>query len=120
MSARSSLTTIDRMLNSSPDRTSRIRHSVVISRAAVLAGMLDGLYHRHDPGPPVIGNAYAQQPAWQPHWLGAIERFQSSDFIAGHLGETFRHIYAQQKLHELRDFQAQVVDLDYAWHLGTV
>ncbi len=88
--------------------------------AAVLAGMLDGLRYGHDPGPPVTGNAYAQQPASQPHWLGAIERFQSSDFIAGHLGETFRHVYAQQKLRELRDFQAQVVDLDYAWYLGTV
>ncbi|MCW4453800.1 glutamine synthetase family protein [Flavobacterium sp. MXW15] len=88
--------------------------------AAVLAGILRGLDEQCDPGPPVRGNAYAQQPAQGPDWRGAIADFLASGFVAAQFGERFRHIHGQQKLKELRDFQAQVGDLDYAWYLRTV
>ncbi len=88
--------------------------------AAVLAGMLDGIERRLDPGPPVAGNAYAQFPAQQPSWRGAIEDFLASGFAAEWYGEQFRHVYGQQKRREMLDFHAQVTDLDYAWYLRTV
>ncbi len=75
---------------------------------------------RLDPGPPVAGNAYAQFPAQQPSWPGAIEDFLASGFAAEWYGEQFRHVYGQQKRREMLDFHAQVTDLDYAWYLRTV
>ena len=50
----------------------------------------------------------------------AIDDFLGSAFAARWYGESFRHIYSQQKLREMRDFHALVPDLDYAWYLRTV
>lgn len=88
--------------------------------AAVLAGILHGLEHRFDPGPPVFGNAYTQTETRLPFWRDAIADFQASEFVAEHFGSTFRHIYGQQKLKEMRSFEREVTDLDYAWYLRQV
>ena len=88
--------------------------------AAVLAGMLHGIEQRLDPGPPVTGNAYEQFEVRTPYWRDAIEDFLGSGFAADWYGAQFRHIYGQQKYKEMRDFDALVTDLDYAWYLRTV
>ncbi|MBD9367769.1 glutamine synthetase family protein [Xanthomonas sp. XNM01] len=88
--------------------------------AAVLAGMLDGIEQRCDPGAPITGNAYEQVETRTPAWPEAIAAFLHSGFAAQWYGERFRHIYGQQKLKEMRDFQTEVTDLDYAWYLRTV
>ncbi|MGV8959428.1 MAG: glutamine synthetase family protein [Stenotrophomonas sp.] len=88
--------------------------------AAVLAGMLEGLQQCRDPGPPVVGNAYAQLPLQSSAWSESIQNFLASAFIARHFGAAFQHVYGQQKRREMLDFQAQVSDLDYAWYLRTV
>ena len=88
--------------------------------AAVLAGILDGIEQQLDPGPPVAGNAYEQFPVHTPHWRDAIADFLESAFAARWYGESFRHIYGQQKRKEMSDFHALVPDLDYAWYLRTV
>jgi glutamine synthetase len=105
----------------------RIEHRIAgadanpyLAAAAVLAAVLDGLEHPADPGPPVVGNAYAGRDAEPPSWHAAISGFQASDFVATALGTRFQHVYGQQKRREWLDFQAQVVDLDYAWYLRTV
>ncbi|TBV74189.1 glutamine synthetase family protein [Pseudoxanthomonas winnipegensis] len=94
--------------------------NVYLACAAVLAGMLHGLEQRLDPGPPIVGNAYAQTEQDSPHWRGSIEDFLGSAFIAEHFGERFRHLYGQQKRKEQRSFDTQVTDLDYAWYLRAV
>ncbi|TAA46590.1 glutamine synthetase family protein [Pseudoxanthomonas winnipegensis] len=94
--------------------------NVYLACAAVLAGMLHGLEQRLDPGPPIVGNAYAQTEQHSPHWRGSIEEFLGSAFIAEHFGERFRHLYGQQKRKEQRSFDTQVTDLDYAWYLRAV
>ncbi len=85
--------------------------------AAILAGILDGLDHPADPGPPVTGNAYEQTELRELYWRDTINDFLASDFIARHLGSDFRHIYGQQKLKELRSFNREVTDLEYRWYL---
>ena len=87
--------------------------------AAVLAGMLEGIEQQLDPGAPVSGNAYEQFEVRTPHWRDAIGDFLGSRFAAHWYGEGFVHVYGQQKLKEMRDFQALVPDLDYAWYLRT-
>jgi len=115
-----------RIPHSDPDNT-RIEHRIAgadanpyLVAAAVLAGMLDGIERRLDPGPPVSGNAYAQFETRTPFWRDAIDGFLGSAFAAEWYGERFRHAYGQQKRKEMHDFQAQVTDLDYAWYLRTV
>lgn len=88
--------------------------------AAVLAGMLHGLDQQFDPGPPITGNAYEQLPPRELFWRDTLAAFQASDFVAAQFGEDFRHIYGQQKLKELRSFQREVSDVDYAWYLRQV
>jgi glutamine synthetase len=88
--------------------------------AAVLAGILHGLDTRADPGPPIVGNAYAQTEARSVDWRGAIDDFLASDLVAGNFGATFRHVFGQQKAKEWRSFQAQVGSIDYAWYLRQV
>lgn len=115
-----------RVPHSSEDNV-RIEHRIAgadanpyLVTAAVLAGILHGLEHRFDPGPPVLGNAYAQTETRLPFWRDTIADFQASEFVAEHFGSTFRHIYGQQKLKEMRSFEREVTDLDYAWYLRQV
>lgn len=108
-------------------RNTRIEHrvagadaNVYLATAAVLAGMLDGIEHRYDPGQPVVGNAYEQTEIRTPYWRDCIRDFMASDFIAGQFGERFRHIYGQQKRKELHSFYREVTTLEYDWYLRSV
>lgn len=88
--------------------------------AAVLAGILQGLEDKGDPGAPITGNAYEQTEHRELYWRDTIRDFQASAFVAKHFGESFRHIYGQQKLKELRSFSREVTTLEYAWYLRQV
>jgi glutamine synthetase len=111
----------------SNEANTRIEHriagadaNVYLVTAAVLAGMLHGLENSFDPGPPVVGNAYEQTEIRTPYWRQAIDDFMGSDFIAQQFGESFRHIYGQQKLKEMQTFYTQVTTLEYDWYLRAV
>ncbi len=88
--------------------------------AAVLAGILHGLDHPRDPGPPIVGNAYEQTEARSLFWRDTIVDFMASDFVRDTFGEQFRHIYGQQKLKEMRSFYTEVTTLEYDWYLRQV
>ncbi len=94
--------------------------NVYLVTAAVLAGMLHGIENGFDPAPPIVGNAYEQTENRMPFWRDAIDAFIGSDFIRDQFGASFRHIYGQQKLKEMRSFHAEVTDLEYAWYLRSV
>lgn len=88
--------------------------------AAVLAGILHGLEHPSDPGPPIIGNAYDQTEMRELHWRDTLRNFMASEFIANYFGADFRHIFGQQKLKELRSFNREVTSLEIDWYLRQV
>ncbi|HEX7801191.1 MAG TPA: glutamine synthetase family protein [Pseudoxanthomonas sp.] len=94
--------------------------NVYLVTAAVLAGMLHGLENGFDPGAPVVGNAYEQTEIRTPYWRQAIDDFMGSEFIREQFGESFRHIYGQQKLKEMQTFYTQVTNLEYDWYLRAV
>jgi len=94
--------------------------NVYLATAAVLAGILDGLENPREPGPPVVGNAYEQTELRELFWRDTLARFQASDFIAANFGASFRHIYGQQKLKELRSFYREVTTLEVDWYLRHV
>lgn len=88
--------------------------------AAVLAGILQGLRDKGDPGAPVVGNAYEQTEHRELFWRDTLRDFMASDFVLRHFGERFRHIYGQQKLKELRSFSREVTTLEIEWYLRQV
>lgn len=88
--------------------------------AAVLGGILHGLDHPGDPGPPIVGNAYEQTAARTLYWRDTINDLMQSSFISQAFGSEFRHIYGQQKLKEMRSFYREVTTLEYEWYLRTV
>ena len=111
----------------SNEANTRVEHRIAgadanpyLVTAAVLAGMLHGIENGFDPGPPVVGNAYEQTEIRTPYWRQAIGDFMGSDFIRDQFGESFRHIYGQQKLKEMLTFETQVSTLEYDWYLRAV
>jgi glutamine synthetase len=115
-----------RIPHSNPANT-RIEHRIAgadanpyLVTAAVLAGILQGLDEKADPGAPTVGNAYVQGEHRELYWQDTIRDFMGSGFIATHFGERFRHIYGQQKLKELRSFSREVSTLEYDWYLRQV
>ena len=115
-----------RIPHSNPANT-RIEHRIAgadanpyLVTAAVLAGILQGLDDKGDPGAPTVGNAYEQGEHHELYWQDTIRDFMASDFVARHFGEAFRHIYGQQKLKELRSFSREVTTLEYDWYLRQV
>jgi glutamine synthetase len=89
--------------------------------ALVLGGMLHGVEHRLDPGPPVVGNGYAQEPrgTLPTQWHAALEQAASSAFLRDTLGPGFLDVFLAIKRHEAEKFGALVSDRDYEWYLDT-
>ncbi len=88
--------------------------------AAVLAGILQGLKDKGDPGPAIVGNAYEQTEQRTLFWRDTINDFMASKFVPQAFGASFQHIFGQQKLKEMRSFYTEVTTLEYAWYLRQV
>ena len=89
--------------------------------AAVLAGIHYGITHRIDPGPPVVGNAYATvAPVLTSSWAGALDRLERSAVFADYIGQRFLSMYLALKRAERATFFATITPLEYAWYLHKV
>jgi glutamine synthetase len=89
--------------------------------AALLAGLHHGLLNRVEP-PPMVreGQIVEQDGDGAPHWEGALESFEAARILPGYLGKDFCETYARCRRLELRQYRAQVPDLDYIWYLGSI
>jgi hypothetical protein len=112
-----------------PVRTQPLEHRVAgadanpyLVAAVVLAGMLQGIERKLDPGPPVTGNGYAQrvESTLPTQWPQSIERSARSAFMADALGRGFLDVFVAIKRQECEKFGALVTDRDYDWYLETV
>ncbi len=92
-----------------------------LALAALLAGVHRGLSHRLDPGPPIVGDGYAQAAAnstrLPSNWFAAVDDFAASPVIADYLGTRFQKMFASVKRTEQDRFFAQVPPIDYEWYL---
>ena len=118
--------TVSLRIPAGADTTRHIEHRIsgadanpYLAVAAVLAGVLDGLRGKIDPGPAVCGNAYAATDVHKlpADWLSAIETFAGDARIRAYLGADFVENYAIVKRTELSRFNAAVTPLDYDWYL---
>ncbi len=106
----------------------RIEHRVAGSDAnpylvlaAMLAGVLHGLEQRQDPGPPVVGNAYAQSPVMLPlTWEAALDAFRAGQRLPDWFGERFCRLFAAVRQGERDRFHARITPTEYEWYLTTV
>lgn len=102
--------------------------NLYLAAATVLAGAAQGIERQLDPGPPVQGNGYAQQPtpatsreaALPATWHAALQRARHSPFLETALGPEFLKVFLAIKQQELTRFEAEVSDTDRAWYLQRV
>ena len=89
--------------------------------ALVLGAMQHGIEQGIDPGPPVLGNGYAQATTGElpTQWHAALERAAQSAFVAEALGPEFLRVFLAIKRQECEKFGALVTDRDYDWYLDT-
>jgi glutamine synthetase len=111
-----------------PSSSRHIEHRVAgadanpyLVAALVLGGMLEGIEHRLDPGPPVEGNGYRQVAGGglPTQWFAALERAAVSGFVRETLGREFLDVFLAIKRQESEKFGALVSDRDYEWYLDT-
>jgi glutamine synthetase len=111
-----------------PPAARRIEHRVAgadanpyLALAAVLAGILDGLRHGGDPGPPIEGNAYEKVPAALPTtWDRALDALRAAEHLPGWLDARFLRLYALCRQAERDRFQSRVTPTELEWYLSTV
>ena len=92
-----------------------------LALAALLAGVHLGLTRKLDPGPPLVGDGYAQAadagqrlPA---NWFAATDAFAASAAMRDYLGERLVDMFTIVKRTEQDRFFAEVTPLDYDWCL---
>jgi len=92
-----------------------------LALAALLAGVHLGLTERLDPGPPVVGDGYAQAVSsgerLPSNWFAAVDAFAASKTMRDYLGDRFVDMYAIVKRTEQDRFFAEVPPIDYDWCL---
>jgi len=89
--------------------------------AAILAGVLHGLDHDVDPGPPITGNAYARRRRGLPLSLeSAIARFRRGRILPDHLGQAFCRLFATCREVELERFAGRITPTEIEWYLSAV
>jgi glutamine synthetase len=92
-----------------------------LALAVLLAGVHHGLANTIDPGPPILGDGYAQAAESgeriPTNWFAAVERFEQSAVLRDYLGERFVRTYATVKRVEQERYQSAIPNIDYDWYL---
>ncbi|MEZ5859035.1 MAG: glutamine synthetase family protein [Geminicoccaceae bacterium] len=92
-----------------------------LATAAMFAGVLHGLEHKGDPGPPMTGNAYEKARRTVPtNWAEALLAFERGSLLKRFLGERFCDLYAACRRAEFDRFEARLSPLDFEWYLSAV
>ena len=78
--------------------------------AAILAGALDGLEHRTDPGSAAVGRAAGDERFSAPglEWRQAIDAFAESEWVAKAFGADLQRVFVACKRQELDHLLAQI------------
>lgn len=120
--------TVSLRVPAGPAKGRHIEHRVAgadanpyLALATLLAGVHHGLTHAADPGPPVVGDGYAEAarsdlrlPA---NWFSAVDHFEASAVMRDYLGDRFVTMFGKVKRTEQDRFFEVVQALDYDWYL---
>lgn len=102
-------------------RSARLEHRLAgsdanpyIALALILAAMLEGVNDGRDPGPQIDGATPPESANTLPgSWLGAVDRFEQSEFVHDALGEEFTRVYCAMKRQEADGFAIRVSDVEH-------
>ncbi len=111
-----------------PPSTRHIEHRVAgadahptLALAALLAAVHRGIANKLDPGPPIVGDGYAQAAETgdriPTNWFAAVDRFADSALMQDYLGERFVRTYATVKRVEQERYQSVIPNVDFDWYL---
>jgi glutamine synthetase len=109
-------------------RSIRVEHRVsgadanpYLVAAGVLAGIIEGLDRKIDPGKPQDPRTGTPQGEALPlDWRGAIRRFEASQFIARHFGGAAQRVISACKWQDYDGLLGRIPDTEYETYLGTV
>jgi glutamine synthetase len=109
-----------------PAPTRHVEHRVCgadanpyLAAAAIIAAAHRGVRERVDPGPPVVGNGYAQATTVLPNdWLRALDALENSAWAQSAFGASFLKVYLAIKRAEYRQFMSEVGAQDWRWYLN--
>ena len=111
-----------------PDRAgpaARFEHRVAgadvnpyLAIAAILAGALDGLNRKADPGPAIEDGGAPGKGALTWDWLTAVDHFQNSDATADLLIPEFARVFGIVKRFECQEFARIITAAEYDTFLG--
>jgi glutamine synthetase len=118
--------TVGLRVTAGPPKSRHVEHRVsgadanpYLALAAMLAGVHYGLTNKLDPGPPIVGDGYAQAekaPVKLPkHWYAAVDTFEASDILKDYLGARFHAMYTSVKRTEQDRYNAHIPVVDYEW-----
>lgn len=85
--------------------------------AAILGGVLIGLEHKIEPGPPADGDKPSGEPLHQT-WANAIDAFASSEAAREIFGAEYCRVYAACRRHEMAKLSRLVTDVEYKTYLS--
>jgi glutamine synthetase len=105
-------------------RPSGVDANPYLVAATVLAGVGHGMAGKLDPGPPIIGNGYAQAAhladLMPPDWRTAIEAAKASAFLKEALGSDLHRTFTSVKQAEYLRVARTISDVDYQLYLHEV
>jgi glutamine synthetase len=109
-----------------PAPTRHVEHRVCgadanpyLAAAAIIAAAHRGVRERVDPGPPVVGNGYAQATTvLATDWLRALDALENSAWAQSAFGASFLKVYLAIKRAEYRQFMSEVGAQDWRWYLN--
>jgi glutamine synthetase len=118
--------TVGLRVTAGPPRSRHVEHRVSgadanphLALAAMLAGVHHGLTRKLDPGPPIVGDGYAQADkapvSLARNWFAAVDAFAASDVLGEYLGARFQRMYTTVKRTEQERYFAHVPVADYDW-----
>jgi glutamine synthetase len=118
--------TVGLRVTAGPPKSRHVEHRVsgadanpYLALAAMLAGVHYGLTNKLDPGPPIVGDGYAQAdkaPVTLPkHWYAAVDTFEASDILKDYLGARFHAMYIIVKRTEQDRYNTHIPVVDYEW-----
>jgi glutamine synthetase len=108
-------------------QATRVEHRVAgadcnpyLAIAGILAGVLHGLEHAIDPGPPISGEEREGHAALPFNWDDAIDAFDASKVMGHYLGEKYQDLFSACKAQEQAEFRRRVTDVEYDAYLQSV
>lgn len=108
-----------------PASARRIEHRVAgananpyLVLAAVLAGVLDGIEHRRDPGDPGVESGLTKRLADLPHQLpAALTALRGAKHLREYIDADYLALYTAAKEGELADLEASISEAEYLRYL---